>query len=70
MIKKFVRILNIFIIYMYILNVCVCNEYLLNEYECIYINIYEVIWIYIFNLINICFVFVECKFGLKSDGNI
>lgn len=69
MIKKPACALNILTIYMHISNACVCNKYLLNEYECIYTNIHEATWIHEFNLINICCILTEYKLGLKRDGN-
>lgn len=54
---------------MHISNVYVCNKYLLNEYECLYTNIYEATWTHTFNLTNICCILTEYKLGLKSGGN-
>lgn len=71
MIKKSVHTLNILAIYMHISNVCVCNKYLLNEYECIYTNIHDATWTHTFNLTNACCILAEYKLGLFifSNGN-
>lgn len=54
---------------MNISNVCVCNKYWSNEYECIYTNIHEATCTHTFNLTNICCILTEYKLGLGSDGS-